>query len=150
MGDYWLSCSTSGFGIHLIRYWSHLCFPSFLFPFADLCSAELNYDPVDLRDWMVANPWVPVAAVAAYMIFITAGKAYFDGRPAWNWRSTMALWNLGLSVFSAVGFCRVLPQLVHNFYYYSIPENFCFDPESFYGSGATGFWVQMFVLSKFP
>mmetsp|Transcript_59023 Transcript_59023/g.144415 ORF Transcript_59023/g.144415 Transcript_59023/m.144415 type:complete len:303 (+) Transcript_59023:202-1110(+) len=113
-------------------------------------SAELSYDPVDLRDWMVANPWVPVAAIAAYMVFITAGKSYFDNRPAWDWRSTMALWNLGLSVFSAVGFCRVLPQLVHNFWNYSVPENFCFDPETFYGSGATGLWVQLFVLSKFP
>jgi elongation of very long chain fatty acids protein 6 len=99
---------------------------------------------------MVENPWVPVVAIVLYGLFIVLGKKYFTGRPAWDWRATMALWNLGLAVFSAVGFCRVLPQLLHNFYYYSVTENFCFDPESSYGSGATGLWVQLFCLSKFP
>jgi len=93
---------------------------------------------------------VPILAVVLYGVFIMAGRSYFNGRPAWNWRNSMALWNLGLSLFSAIGFCRVFPQLVHDFYNYSVTENFCFDPESFYGSGATGLWVQLFVLSKFP
>ena len=110
----------------------------------------MNYDPVELRDWMVANPWVPAVAVLMYGVFIVLGKKYFTGRPAWDWRATMALWNLFLSVFSAIGFCRTLPQLVHDFYYYSVTENFCFDPESSYGSGSSGLWVQLFCLSKFP
>jgi elongation of very long chain fatty acids protein 6 len=93
---------------------------------------------------------VPIIAVVLYGVFIAVGRSYFQGRPALNWRMSMALWNLFLSVFSAIGFCRVVPQLVHNFYHYSVAENFCFDPESFYGSGATGLWVQLFVLSKFP
>lgn len=99
---------------------------------------------------MVANPLVPIIAVVLYGVFIVTGRSYFKDRPAWNWRTSLALWNLGLSVFSAIGFCRVFPQLVHDFYYYSVTENFCFDPENFYGSGATGLWVQLFVLSKFP
>jgi hypothetical protein len=111
---------------------------------------ELSYEPVGLRDWMVANPMVPIIAVVLYGVFILAGRSYFQGRPAWNWRTSMALWNLFLSIFSAIGFCRVVTQLVHNFFHYSVPENFCFDPENFYGSGATGLWVQLFVLSKFP
>ena len=111
---------------------------------------ELEYEPVPLRDWMVANPLVPIIAVVLYGVFIVAGRSYFSTREPWNWRTTMALWNLGLSVFSAIGFCRVFPQLVHDFYNYSVTENFCFDPENFYGSGATGLWIQLFVLSKFP
>jgi hypothetical protein len=128
-------------------------FSSFVSFSSDLWPAksyEVNYEPVFLRDWMAANPMVPIAAVLLYGVFIVLGRSYFQSRPAWNWRTSMALWNLGLSVFSAVGFCRVAPQLIHDFYYYSVTENFCFDPESFYGSGATGLWVQLFVLSKFP
>jgi hypothetical protein len=34
--------------------------------------------------------------------------------------------------------------------HYSWKENFCMDPESSYGSGSTGLWVQLFILSKFP
>jgi hypothetical protein len=62
----------------------------------------------------------------------------------------MALWNLGLSVFSFIGLLRTAPQLLHNLLNYSITENLCFDAESHFGSGATGFWVQLFCLSKFP
>jgi elongation of very long chain fatty acids protein 6 len=99
---------------------------------------------------MVANPWCPILAVALYGIFIGVGKHYFDNRLAWNWRNSMALWNLGLSVFSFIGLLRTAPQLLHNLRNYSITENLCFDPESHFGSGATGFWVQLFCLSKFP
>ena len=111
---------------------------------------EKNYDPVYIRDMMADNPWVPIVAVTLYGIFILIGKSYFQNRPAWNWRTTMALWNLFLSVFSTIGFVRTLPQLLHNLYFYSMTENLCLDPESHYGSGPTGFWVQMFCLSKFP
>ena len=112
---------------------------------------EADYDPIVVRDWMVANPWCPVVAIAGYVIMIGVGKLYFKDRDPWSWRRTLALWNFGLSVFSFVGFSRVVPQLAHNLYYYKLSENLCFDPENAYGSDhMVGFWVQMFVLSKFP
>ncbi len=114
------------------------------------CSWERNYDPVYVRDWMVANPWCPILSVTLYGVLIALGKAYFNGRPAWNWRKSMAFWNLGLSVFSAIGFVRTAPQLIHNLINYGMTENLCFDAESHFGSGATGFWVQVFCLSKIP
>jgi elongation of very long chain fatty acids protein 6 len=99
---------------------------------------------------MAQNPWIPTLAVSIYIVGIVAGRRYFADRPAWNWRKSMALWNLFLSVFSAIGFLRTLPQLLHNLSHYTLTENLCLDPESHYGSGPTGFWVQMFCLSKFP
>lgn len=72
-----------------------------------------------------------------------------DKKP-WSWRRTLALWNLSLSVFSIMGMLRVAPHLFHNLRTYSLRDNLCNDPESMYGSGTTGLWVQMFVLSKFP
>jgi elongation of very long chain fatty acids protein 6 len=71
-------------------------------------------------------------------------------RQAWNWRNSMALWNLGLSLFSWIGMFRTAPQLGHNLMTMSLRDNFCLDPRSSYGSGSTGLWVQLFVLSKFP
>jgi len=112
---------------------------------------ERNFDPIVLRDVMVANPWVPVVAILGYGIMIGVGKSYFKDRDPWSWRTALALWNLSLSVFSFVGFCRVAPGLAHNLYYYSLSENLCFDPEQMYGSDSTvGTWVQIFVFSKFP
>ena len=100
---------------------------------------------------MAANPWIPITAIILYGFLIIVGRSYFASRKPWSWRSALALWNLSLSVFSCIGFCRVLPHLIHNFYHYSFTENFCFDPESMYGSDpVTGLWMQLFILSKFP
>mmetsp|Transcript_3190 Transcript_3190/g.8830 ORF Transcript_3190/g.8830 Transcript_3190/m.8830 type:complete len:300 (-) Transcript_3190:253-1152(-) len=112
---------------------------------------EKNYDPINMRDKMTDNPWVPIVAIAMYGIMIGVGRTYFKTREPWSWRTSLAFWNLGLSVFSLIGFCRVAPQLAHNLYHYTISENFCFDPEQMYGSDhMVGTWVQFFVLSKFP
>jgi hypothetical protein len=93
---------------------------------------------------------VPVAAVVAYGVLILLGQRAMQNKPAWNWRRAMAVWNLSLSLFSWVGMFRTLPHLMHNLYYMSLRENFCLDPRSTYGSGSSGLWVQLFILSKFP
>ena len=115
-----------------------------------LLSWEWTYDLVPLRDYMVDNPLIPIAACVLYGVLIILGRAYFSGRSAWSWRGTLALWNLGLSLFSAIGFVRASAQLVHNLSHYSAQEIFCNDPENSYGSGVTGIWIQFFCLSKFP
>ena len=100
---------------------------------------------------MVKNPWLPVAAILLYGIFIKVGRAYFHNRQPLSWRTTLAMWNLSLSVFSFIGFTRVAPHLIHTLYHYSVSEFFCFDPEQSYGSEpSTGLWLVLFVLSKFP
>lgn len=96
------------------------------------------------------HPLVPVSTVIAYFVLIFAGQYAMRDRPAWNWRKCMALWNLSLSLFSWVGMFRTLPQLVHNLYHMSVRDNLCLDPRSTFGSGSTGLWVQLFILSKFP
>lgn len=111
---------------------------------------ELRYDPAPLRDWMVANPWVPVLACILYGVFIVTGRAYFRTRQPWSWRRTLAVWNFSLSLFSAIGFVRSLVQLIHNLTHYSLHDNLCNDPEHQYGSGTSGVWIQLFILSKFP
>lgn len=116
-----------------------------------LTSYERNNDPTIIRDWMVKNPWLPVAAILLYGIFIKVGRAYFHNRQPLSWRTTLAMWNLSLSVFSFIGFTRVAPHLIHTLYHYSVSEFFCFDPEQSYGSEpSTGLWLVLFVLSKFP
>lgn len=113
-------------------------------------SFEKYYDPMVVLHWMQQHPAVPVLVCVAYMVLIFAGQYYFSTRPAWNWRTGMAGWNLLLSAFSYVGMARTLPQLLHNLSTYSLRDNLCLDPRSTYGSGSTGLWVQLFVLSKIP
>lgn len=111
---------------------------------------ESFYDPIPLMTWMQDSPWVPIAACVLYIAGIIGGKAYFANRPAWDWRFSMAGWNLFLSVFSLTGMLRTGPNLLHNLIHLSFRDNFCADPRVTYGSGSTGLWVQLFILSKFP
>mmetsp|Transcript_17218 Transcript_17218/g.20658 ORF Transcript_17218/g.20658 Transcript_17218/m.20658 type:complete len:310 (-) Transcript_17218:220-1149(-) len=113
-------------------------------------SHELNYDPVPVRDWMKDRPIIPIAAIIAYGLFCYFGQAYFKDRKAWSWRTALSFWNLGLSTFSLIGFMRTAPMLLHNLQHWSLEQNICNEPESMYGSGSSGLWVQLFVLSKFP
>jgi len=116
-----------------------------------MMSMEKNFYPTVRRDWMVDNPWLPVVAILGYGVMIGVGKTYFAKRDAWSWRPALACWNLFLSVFSLIGFCRVAPGLAHNLYHYSIAENLCMDPEQMYGSDQmVGTWIQLFIFSKFP
>jgi hypothetical protein len=105
---------------------------------------------VPIRDVMVRSPWVPILACALYGLFIVLGQVYFSNRPPCNFRKLLAVWNFSLSLFSFVGLVRVLPAIVHLWTHYSWKEIFCMDPESSYGSGTSGVWVQLFILSKFP
>jgi len=100
-------------------------------------------------DFMDDHPWVPLLAVALYGLSIYSGKQYFKNRPAWDLRSLLALWNLGLSVFSIVGFTRTAPQAIHNLAHYSWYDNLCSDGQSLVGTGTTAFWIMLFTMSKF-
>ena len=111
---------------------------------------EINYDPVPVRDWTQNNPIVPIIACVLYAVLIVCGRAYFDGRQPLSWRRTLAMWNFSLSLFSFIGMIRTAPQLAHNLYHMTLRDNICNNPESQFGSGSTGFWVQVFCLSKFP
>jgi elongation of very long chain fatty acids protein 6 len=99
---------------------------------------------------MLGHPETPIIACVLYGIAIIAGQRYFRDRPAWNCRTALALWNFTLSAFSFMGVVRVLPALVHIYSRYNWKDNFCLDPESHYGTGASGLWIYFFILSKFP
>jgi elongation of very long chain fatty acids protein 6 len=113
-------------------------------------SFEKTYDPVPVVYWMGRMQWFPILACALYGIGIVAGQKYFENRPRWNWKYTMAAWNLFLSTFSFIGVCRTLPPLITNITHMSLRDNMCTDPSMSFGCGSTGLWVQLFILSKFP
>lgn len=111
---------------------------------------ELSYDPAAVLRRMQAAPHVPVLACLLYALCVAAGRAHMATRPAGSWRRALAAWNLSLSLFSWLGACRTAPQLYHNLTTHALRDNLCADPATTYGSGATGLWIQLFILSKFP
>lgn len=111
---------------------------------------EKYYDTVPVLDWMQSKPWVPVATVIAYGLLIILGRRIMETREAWKWKKILAAWNFSLSLFSWIGAIRTAPQLFHNLATMSFRDNLCMSPQMTYGSGSSGLWVQLFILSKFP
>lgn len=111
---------------------------------------EKNYDPVSVLKYMQDSPMIPIWACIIYVVGIMAGRAYFSKRDPLSWRRVLAAWNFGLSLFSWIGAFRTAPQLYYNLTTYTLRDNLCDDPAALYGSGSTGLWVQLFILSKFP
>eukprot|EP00546_Thalassionema_frauenfeldii_P004418 CAMPEP_0178914296 /NCGR_PEP_ID=MMETSP0786-20121207/11345_1 /TAXON_ID=186022 /ORGANISM="Thalassionema frauenfeldii, Strain CCMP 1798" /LENGTH=288 /DNA_ID=CAMNT_0020587185 /DNA_START=79 /DNA_END=945 /DNA_ORIENTATION=- len=136
---------TNGAGFQYIEL---ICKYPFLKPF--YFDFEEGYDPVPVRDLLVDHPFVPIVACSLYGIGILVGRAYLKDKDPCNWRSLLTVWNFLLATFSAIGFLRTLPYLLHIFATYSFEQVFCTDPENGYGCGSTGLWVQLFCLSKFP
>ena len=96
------------------------------------------------------TPWFPIAACVFYGVGIVLGQQCMENKKRFQWKKTLACWNLGLSLFSFVGMLRTTPQLFYNLSTMSLKDNLCRDPQVTYGSGSTGLWVQLFILSKFP
>lgn len=111
---------------------------------------EKFYDPTPMLSWMQERPMIPIWGCFLYVAFIMAGRAYMSKNPALSWRKILAGWNLSLSLFSWIGAFRTAPHLYYNLMSYSLRDNMCGDPAATYGSGSTGLWVQLFILSKFP
>lgn len=111
---------------------------------------EKFYDPAGTLVWMQERPMIPIWACIAYAALIVLGRWYMSKRPAYSWRKILAVWNLSLSLFSWIGAFRTAPQLYYNLLNYPLRSNMCDNPAALYGSGSTGLWVQLFILSKFP
>mmetsp|Transcript_22854 Transcript_22854/g.34105 ORF Transcript_22854/g.34105 Transcript_22854/m.34105 type:complete len:292 (-) Transcript_22854:265-1140(-) len=111
---------------------------------------EKYYDPIPILSWMQERPIIPVGAIVAYLILCVVGRQWMANREPKKWRSYLAVWNFSLSLFSWIGAFRTAPQLYHNLTTMSMRDNLCLDPQMTYGSGSSGLWVQLFILSKFP
>lgn len=115
-----------------------------------LDSWEKTWRPIWMFDFFYDHYWFPVACVALYLAGIYYGQIYFETRPAWNVKGALAAWNLCLALFSALGFTRCFPYVVHNISTYGFEATLCMDPEQSMGQSATVVWVMMFLLAKIP
>mmetsp|Transcript_15783 Transcript_15783/g.19247 ORF Transcript_15783/g.19247 Transcript_15783/m.19247 type:complete len:292 (+) Transcript_15783:60-935(+) len=111
---------------------------------------EKYYDPIPVLNWMQTMNILPISAIVAYCALCIIGRKVMASKEARKWRKYLAVWNFSLSLFSWIGAFRTAPQLLHNLSTMSLRDNLCQDPRMTYGSGSTGLWVQLFVLSKFP
>lgn len=99
-------------------------------------------------EWSRENPMVPIVAVILYATIIYTSYQYMKDKKPFNWKRAMALWNLGLSVFSFMCMIRSIPHLFHIMFTEGPRDLVCVKPTETYGHGSTGLWITLFVYSK--
>ena len=119
--------------------------PSSLFAF----SFEENFDSLAARKWMQHNWTSAFWLSAVYLIFIFGGQKIMKTRPRFELRTPLVIWNLTLSVFSALGALRAIPEFIFILKTYGFYASVCV-PQEFFGKTVSMFWGFLFVLSKLP
>jgi hypothetical protein len=91
---------------------------------------------------------IPVTFVTLYLtlIFYIPSRV---SKPV-NCKTSFAIWNLLLTVFSILGSIHTVPVLVGTIWKHGLRYSACAEVEGFYFNGAVGFWVCLFILSKIP
>ena len=62
------------------------------------------------------HPYLPYVTVTLYVFTIFYLQKLMEKRKAFDLRGPLIVWNLGLSVFSLIGFMRTAPMLYHNIF----------------------------------
>eukprot|EP00667_Euglena_gracilis_P014097 EG_transcript_14586 len=111
---------------------------------------ETVYDPVPVHQWMISHPGFPFIAISLYLCLCYFGPKYMNDLKPFNLKYSLVLWNGALSLFSLVGTLRTVPHLLWLLTNTPFRDTVCRCPYQHWGSGATGMWIQFFILSKFP
>ncbi|GMR44001.1 hypothetical protein PMAYCL1PPCAC_14196, partial [Pristionchus mayeri] len=107
---------------------------------------EKSFDEENFTSWIQANWAHSLSVSAAYLIVIFAGQKLMESRKPFALDTPLLLWNFGLAVFSILGFIRVTPEWVWSWTGKNdLKYSTCV---ASYTQAVSGFWAQLFVLSK--
>lgn len=114
-----------------------------------------NHEIAPHQRWWSEHEEIPIIAIGLYMCAISYGPALMSQFPNGPKRKAVLKtlfvgWNLLLSAFSFAGLIVVVPHLLSHLATDGFRFTVCSDPLTWYGSGPPGFWLEAFILSKFP
>jgi len=93
--------------------------------------------------------WISYAASSLYLIGLWKGTSMMKDKAPFGLKTQLALWNLFLAVFSFIGAIRTAPHLFFMLKDFGFEYTVCRSALAGYGNGAVGFWVALFIFSKF-
>jgi hypothetical protein len=119
-----------------------------IFKMEYLLNAEQNfksepYIQIASSTW----PILPLTIVSIYIGFIFVAPQLMKNREPFQFKTSVALWNLLLSIFSFCGMVRTLPYSFFITWSHSTQEIICNYPY-YIENGPYGMWTMLFVFSK--
>lgn len=103
---------------------------------------ETNFQSASYLQWASDTwPTLPLSIAAAYLWFV-----YMVQHPYLR-KTTVAVWDFLLSIFSLCGTVRVVPALLDQLWSHSFHQTLCLYPD-YLDKGPVGMWSMLFVFSK--
>jgi elongation of very long chain fatty acids protein 6 len=112
---------------------------TFVLPF------ERDFDSVQSTLWMQRNWMHSITLSIAYVALIYIGQRLMHNRKPYDLEKALTIWNTALAVFSIAGVCRMTPEFVWSISANSWRYSMC---TASFAQGVTGFWTEMFAMSK--
>jgi elongation of very long chain fatty acids protein 6 len=106
---------------------------------------EKAFDSVTSTAWMQENWYHSFSLSVLYVFLIYAGQKYMDSRKPFALDGALFWWNLGLAIFSIVGFIRMSPEMFWSVNSNSLTYSIC---TASFAQGVTGYWTEKFAMSK--
>jgi len=106
---------------------------------------ECAYDFTVYHQWSVDRPFLPINAVALYLVAIYYGQKWMQDRKPYKVKSLLFLWNASLAIFSIMGTVRALEDVIRIMNRVGFHPSLCITN----ADRVRGFWVFAFMMSKF-
>lgn len=120
-------------------------FFDYLYPF----EAENNFDGPSACAMCRSMWWLSYVVASLYLVGLWMGTSSMRHKKPFDLKMPLAAWNLFLAVFSFMGAMRTLPRLLMLLNTQGFDYTLCRAALRGYGSGAPGFWVFLFIYSKY-
>lgn len=105
------------------------------------CDADIRL----FQRWAASRPQLPYLAVIAYLASIYAGQNYMKTRKPMNLKWLLFAWNSSLAIFSIICVLRGIVEVGHFVSKEGFLPSMCIARTD----NVAGFWVFLFLLSKF-
>lgn len=110
---------------------------------------EESFNVLSSIEMLKNNPHIPfIFGVGLYLPILYFGQKIMANREPFRLKVPLTLWNLGLAIFSIMGFVRLFPEMVYTLNKFGFQHTIC--NNSYLHVKPACFWIYLFVLSKTP
>jgi len=109
---------------------------------------ESHLEPQQLWEWMKQWRRLPPAISSIYLLILYLGVRWMATRPAVHLPRLRTLWNVALSLFSAVALTRIAPPLFASLASGGLTATMCTSRGHDLFQGHSGLWIMLGALSK--
>lgn len=108
---------------------------------------EESFDYKIEKQWMEQNWYRFLFSIPPYLLIIFQLQSFMKNRPRLELKNCLIIWNIGLAIFSLMGFLRCFPEFLYSFTEFGFKYSVCV-PSFVEENKVSAFWYKMFGLSK--